>query len=101
MADRAPLATHPPPSATVDHAALAQRVKAIAAEFGFQRCGIAGIELAQDEAYLHDWLAQGLYGSMDWMARHGERRSRPQELIPGTVRVISVRLDYGQDIDAA
>jgi len=80
---------------------LALRIKALAREAGFQRCGIAGIELGADEAYLRDWLANGLYGSMEWMARHGDKRSRPQELVPGTLRVISVGLDYGQDPDEA
>jgi epoxyqueuosine reductase len=88
------------PTAAADPAAIARRVRVLAGEFGFQRCGIAGIELGQDEAHLRDWLAQGLYGSMDWMARHGNKRSRPQELIPGTLRVISVGLDYGRDEDA-
>lgn len=78
---------------------LARRIRALARDFGFQRCGIAGIELREDEAHLRDWLAQGLYGSMQWMARHGDMRARPDELIPGTVRVISVGLDYGRDDD--
>lgn len=84
-----------------DPTALAARLKVLAAEAGFQRCGISDIELGEDEAHLHDWLAQGLYGSMDWMARHGDKRSRPQELIPGTVRVLSVGMDYGRDGDEA
>jgi len=82
-----------------DHAALALRIRALAREAGFQRCGIAGIELGEDERHLRDWLANGLYGSMDWMARHGDKRSRPAELIPGTLRVISVGLDYGRNDD--
>ncbi|GAA5075948.1 tRNA epoxyqueuosine(34) reductase QueG [Lysobacter panacisoli] len=86
---------------TADPVAVAQRVRELAREFGFQRCGIAGIELGEDEAHLRDWLAQGLYGSMDWMARHGDLRARPQELHPGTVRVVSVGLDYGRDSDEA
>jgi epoxyqueuosine reductase len=90
----------PPPHAG-DPATLAARIKALAREAGFQRCGIAGVELDEDEAFLRDWLAQGLYGGMDWMARHGDKRSRPHELVPGTVRVISVGLDYGQDAGAA
>ncbi|WP_432277824.1 tRNA epoxyqueuosine(34) reductase QueG [Lysobacter stagni] len=94
-------AAPPPFEATADPIALAHRVRELAREFGFQRCGIAGIELGQDEAHLRDWLAQGLYGSMDWMARHGELRARPQELHPGTIRVISVGLDYGRDGDEA
>jgi epoxyqueuosine reductase len=87
--------------APVDPAALAARIKALARDAGFQRCGIAGIELGDDEGHLRDWLAKGLYGSMDWMARHGHKRSRPRELVPGTVRVVSVGLDYGQDDDEA
>ena len=82
-----------------DHATLARRVKALARELGFQRCGISGIQLGADEDHLRDWLAEGLYGSMAWMARHGNKRSRPQELIPGTLRVISVGLDYGRRDD--
>src|SRR3546814_19813626 len=66
-------------------------------EAGFQRCGIAGIELGEDEQHLRNWLANGLYGSMEWMARHGDKRSRPAELIPGTLREISVGLDYGRN----
>jgi epoxyqueuosine reductase len=84
-----------------DYIALARTIKMLAQSAGFQRCGISDIELADDEAHLRDWLAQGLYGSMDWMARHGDKRSRPQELLPGTVRVISVGLDYGRDGDQA
>lgn len=84
-----------------EYPALAQRIKRLANELGFQRCGISDIALGEDEAHLRDWLAQGLYGSMGWMTRHGDKRSRPQELIPGTLRVISVGLDYGQDGDAA
>jgi epoxyqueuosine reductase len=90
-----------PAAVTPDYVALATRIRGIARELGFQRCGISDIELGADEAYLRDWLAQGLYGSMDWMARHGDKRARPDELIPGTLRVISVGLDYGQDEDAA
>ena len=80
-----------------DYDSLVQTIKTLAQAAGFQRCGISDINLDDDEAHLRDWLAQGLYGSMDWMARHGDKRSRPQELLPGTVRVISVGLDYGRD----
>ena len=85
------------PAAAADPVALAARVRQLAREFGFQRCGISGVELGEDEDHLLDWLAQGLYGSMAWMAAHGEKRSRPAELIPGTLRVISVGLDYGRN----
>ena len=89
--------SHPAP----DPHALAARIKGLAGEFGFQRCGIADIELGADETHLRDWLAQGLHGSMRWMADHGDKRSRPADLVPGTLRVISVGLDYGRDADEA
>ena len=80
---------------------LAARIKGLAGEFGFQRCGIADIELGADETHLRGWLAQGLHGSMRWMADHGDKRSRPADLVPGTLRVVSVGLDYGRDMDEA
>jgi epoxyqueuosine reductase len=81
-------------------AQLSLRIRQLAREAGFQRCGVSGVELRDDEAHLADWLGKGLYGTMDWMARHGTLRARPQELLPGTVRVISVGLDYGHKDDA-
>ena len=81
-------------------AQLSLRIRQLAREAGFQRCGVSGIELGEDEAHLADWLGKGLYGTMEWMARHGSLRARPQELLPGTLRVISVGLDYGHKDDA-
>src|SRR5690606_35261884 len=95
------LPASPAEPVAIDLVAAARRVRELAREQGFQRCGISGVDLAEDEAHLRDWLAQGLYGTMEWMARHGTARSRPQELVPGTVRVVSVGLDYGQDDEAA
>ena len=63
-------------------------------ELGFSQIGITGVDLAQAEAGLADWLAAGFHGGMGYMAAHGMKRARPAELIPGTVRVISVRMDY-------
>ncbi len=63
-------------------------------ELGFAAVGIADIDLSTAEARLTAWLAQGFHGEMDYMATHGTKRSRPAELLPGTLRVISVRLDY-------
>ncbi len=82
-----------------DYDVLARRIRELSREFGFQRCGIAGIELGADEDHLHDWLAKGLHGSMAWMAHHDGKRARPAELLPGTLRVISVGLDYGRGDD--
>ena len=89
----------PEPVASIDLAAAASRVRALAADLGFQRCGISGVDLPEDEAFLADWLSRGLHGSMDWMQRHGSKRARPAELLPGTLRVISVGLDYGRRDD--
>ena len=85
-----------------DHAALAELIRTWGRELGFQQLGIAGVALGQDEAHLRDWLAKGQHGRMDYMARHGDKRSRPDELVPGTLRVVSVRMDYGtgDDVEA-
>jgi epoxyqueuosine reductase len=77
-----------------DYTALAARIKDWGLELGFAQVGIATTELGDDETHLLNWLAQGRNGEMDYMARHGTRRSRPADLHPGTVRVISARLDY-------
>jgi len=78
----------------MDLAALAAQVKAWGREFGFQKIGIAGVALPEDERRLLDWLAAGRHGEMGYMARHGTRRARPAELVPGTLRVIAARMDY-------
>ncbi|HEX5339663.1 MAG TPA: tRNA epoxyqueuosine(34) reductase QueG [Gammaproteobacteria bacterium] len=77
-----------------DPARLAARIKQWAQELGFQQTGISGIALPEDEKRLLDWLAQQHHGEMDYMQRHGTRRSRPADLVPGTLRVISVRMEY-------
>ena len=73
---------------------LAQQIKIWGKELGFQKVGICDVDLSEHEAALQKWLDAGYHGSMDWMARHGMMRARPNELLPGTVRVISVRMDY-------
>ena len=73
---------------------LALSIKEWGLELGFQRVGIAGVDLAEDEQRLAAWLAQGRHGTMQYMERHGTRRSRPAELVPGTIRVVSARMDY-------
>ncbi|HET7204874.1 MAG TPA: tRNA epoxyqueuosine(34) reductase QueG, partial [Steroidobacteraceae bacterium] len=85
-----------------DFDALARSIKDWGRELGFQKVGIAGIDLAADERRLEAWLAQGRHGTMAYMHRHGTRRTRPAELVPGTLRVVSARMDYGVDgADAA
>jgi len=78
----------------LDPAALVAQIKAWGAELGFQQTGITGIDLGADEARLAAWLARQYHGEMQYLAAHGSRRSRPAELIPRTLSVISAGLDY-------
>jgi epoxyqueuosine reductase len=80
---------------------LADRIRAWARELGFQQAGIADVGLGEDAAHLRDWLAHGQHGRMEYMHRHGELRERPDALVPGTLRVVSVRMDYGTGEDDA
>ncbi len=73
---------------------LKARIVQLALDQGFAALGVSGIDLGADEDHLLDWLAAGLHGDMAYMQRHGTRRSRPADLVPGTVRVLSARLDY-------
>jgi epoxyqueuosine reductase len=75
------------------HAAKLELV-ARARAAGFGKLGVASIEIPADEQHLLRWLDAGFHGEMDYMRRHGVLRSRPADLVPGTVRVISVRMDY-------
>ena len=61
---------------------------------GFSQIGVADIDLSDAESGLHDWLAAGFHGGMGYMQRHGLKRARPAELVPGTVRVLTARMDY-------
>ena len=77
-----------------DARALAGRIKAWGAELGFQQVGIADCDLEEAETRLLDWLGSGFHGDMDYMARHGATRARPGALLPGTLRVITARMNY-------
>jgi epoxyqueuosine reductase len=81
-------------SPVIDYAALAEKIKAWGQALGFQAVGISDADLGEAEVRMQQWLAQGYHGAMDYMAKHGTKRSRPAELLPGTVRVISLRMDY-------
>jgi epoxyqueuosine reductase len=87
-------------SSGMDYAALAQNIKLWGVELGFQAVGIADADLSAAEPRLLEWLAQGWHGEMEYMARHGALRARPGELKPGTLRVISCRMDYADSLDA-
>ena len=77
-----------------DLAQLAQSIKDWGRELGFQQVGITDVDLGEHEAHLQRWLDAGYQGEMDYMAAHGSKRSHPDELVPGTLRVVSLRMDY-------
>lgn len=73
---------------------LAQQIKQWGKDLGFQQVGITDTDLSAEEPRLQAWLDKQYHGEMEWMARHGMMRARPHELLPGTLRVISVRMNY-------
>ena len=77
-----------------DMAKLARQIKQWGQELGFQQIGITDTDLSGAETHLQAWLASHFHGEMDYMQRHGVKRSRPGELHAGTIRIISVRMDY-------
>ncbi len=69
-------------------------MKEWARELGFSQIGVTGVDLSSAEPGLLQWLDNGFHGEMAYMAAHGVRRARPAELVPGTVSVITARMDY-------
>jgi len=88
------LATTSSGAVAPDFRALVRDIRSWGLELGFGEIGIADTRLEAEEAHLLAWLDAGRHGEMDYMARHGVRRARPAELVPGTLRVITARLDY-------
>jgi epoxyqueuosine reductase len=86
---------------TQEMANLASKIKQWGLELGFQQVGVTDTDLADAEVHLQNWLALNFHGEMDYMQRHGVKRSRPALLHEGTVRVISVRMDYLPESTAA
>ena len=81
-------------SEALDLATLVQSIKDWGRELGFQQVGIADVDVGEHEAHLQHWLDAGYHGEMDYMAAHGSKRAHPDQLLPGTLRVISLRMDY-------
>ena len=81
-------------SPTINYPELVEKIKCWGKELGFSQLGITDIDLSKHEQALEQWLANNYHGNMDYMARHGLMRARPAELETGTIRAISVRLDY-------
>jgi epoxyqueuosine reductase len=92
-----------PPLTAEELAILRLALAADATALGFSGLGVSGIDLAEDAAHLGRWLEAGFHGEMAYMQRHGSRRTHPEELVPGTLRVVSVRMDYwpGDAADAS
>ena len=80
--------------AAIDASGLAAQIRQWGAELGFQQIGFSDIDLSQAEPRLEAWLRAGFHGEMDYMAKHGAKRTRPAELVPGTLRVIAARINY-------
>ena len=83
-----------PKNPQLDPQSLSNQIITWGQIFGFQKVGITGVDLSQAEQHLINWLKQNYHGDMEWMARHGSKRSRPAELEPNTLSIISVRMDY-------
>ncbi|MUH72641.1 tRNA epoxyqueuosine(34) reductase QueG [Psychrosphaera haliotis] len=81
-------------SARSDYNQLANKIKQWGTELGFQKVGITDIDLSEQEPRFLEWLENGYHGDMEFMSRHGLKRCRPDELLPGTLSVVSVRMDY-------
>jgi epoxyqueuosine reductase len=86
---------------SLDGAQLVKDIRQWGEELGFDAIGIAGIELPEEEHALQAWLAAGFHGEMDYMARHGTKRTRPAELVPGTISVITARMNYWPEVGQA
>lgn len=79
---------------TPDYHDLRDKLVSWAQSYGFQAVGVSDIDLSQAELHLNDWLAKRFHGEMDYMVKHGPKRTHPDQLVAGTVRVITVRMDY-------
>jgi len=79
---------------TFNYQLLAEQIKKHGIELGFQQVGITDTDLTEAENHLNNWLAKKHHGNMDYLAKHGSIRSHPDELHKGTIRVISLRLNY-------
>jgi epoxyqueuosine reductase len=82
------------PAISVPSPSCLALIQQLADQLGFNAVGVSHIDLGEAEQRLLDWLANGHHGDMGWMGQHGTKRSRPAELVPGTLSIISVRMDY-------
>jgi epoxyqueuosine reductase len=80
--------------ADIDYTQLLQKIAEWSEQLGFQQLGVSDIDLSEHDKHLNDWLQAGFHGEMDYMFKHGSKRSHPEQLVDDTCRVISVRMDY-------
>ena len=78
----------------IDYSLLLPRISQWSKELGFQQLGVSDIDLTEHDKHLSDWIEAGFHGEMDYMFKHGSKRSHPEQLVSHTCRVISVRMDY-------
>ncbi len=88
------IADMPAPDPHIDYPQLDTKIQDWAQELGFQQAGVTDIDLTEHEQHLQAWVAKGFHGDMHYMTKHGSKRTHPDELVSGTVRVISVRMNY-------
>ena len=81
-------------STQIDSNLVVSQIQAFARELGFSQIGVASVDLSSAETGLLAWLQQGFHGDMAYMASHGLKRARPTELVPGTLSIITARMDY-------
>lgn len=79
---------------TIKPAQILGSIQVWAEQLGFQQVGVSDIDLSQYEPHFHEWLQRGFHGTLEYMVKHGTKRTRPAELNPGTIRVLSARMDY-------
>lgn len=79
---------------SIDYKLLLTQIQALGQSLGFSQIAVAPLDLSSAEPHLQHWLAQNFHGSMDYMARHGLKRARPAELVPGTLSVLTARMNY-------
>jgi epoxyqueuosine reductase len=79
---------------SIDYKLLLSQIQVLGQSLGFSQIAVAPLDLSDAEPFLQDWLDQNFHGSMDYMARHGMKRARPAELVPGTLSVLTARMNY-------
>jgi epoxyqueuosine reductase len=79
---------------SIDYQLLLTQIQALGQSLGFSQIAVAPLDLSSAEPHLQHWLSQNFHGSMDYMTRHGMKRARPAELVPGTLSVLTARMNY-------